>query len=229
MKVHLSPRLQRIADYVLPGGTVIDVGTDHAYIPIYLLQNGISTHAYASDLRAGPLENARRDAINGGVDEHLTLWHCDGLADCPSEAVDTVIIAGMGGETIQGILAAAPWARGKRCILQPQTKYRELRRFLSDAGQRISDAALAYDTGRIYLVWLVEQGRMDPDCALDPVLVEKRDKLLTPYTEELIKRARKQINGLERSKVPDSAQLALLRRDLEELTRIHEEAASWQR
>jgi len=229
MKIRLSPRLQRIADYVLPGGTVIDVGTDHAYIPIYLLQNGISSHAYASDLRAGPLENARRDAESGGVADALTLYRCDGLADCRAEDVDTVIIAGMGGETIQGILADAPWTAAKRCILQPQTKFRELRLFLAKSGQRIADASLAYDTGRIYLVWLVERGTMDPDCTIDSSLLEKRDPLLVAYTEDLMKRLRKQLSGLERARNADPAQIDLLRRDLEALTKVHEEAVAWQR
>jgi len=229
MVIRLSPRLRRIADYVRPGEIVIDVGTDHAYIPIYLLQNNISERAYASDLRAGPLENARRDAVSGGVADRLTLFCCDGLSACDPDSVDTVIVAGMGGETIQGILSAAPWSRGKRCILQPQTMFHELRQFLAASGRRISDASLAYDTGRIYLIWLVEQGSMDPSCTIDPSLIEKRDPLLVPYTEDLIKRLRKQLNGLERSKAPDEAQMQLLRRDLEELQRIREEGSLWQR
>ena len=229
MKVTLSSRLQRIADYVPAGSTVIDVGTDHAYIPIYLLQNGLSGKAYASDVKSGPLQNAARDAEKAGVAENLSLTLCDGLALCDPETVDTVIIAGMGGETIMGILAAAPWTKGKRLILQPQTRFSELRAFLRENGYRIADASLVYDTGRIYTVWLVTAGEMAPCGAIDPVLVEKRDPLLKPYTEDLIKRRRKQIQGMEASKTADPAALAGLKAELEELLKIHKEAEQWQR
>ena len=227
MTVHLSPRLQRIADYVPQGSTVWDVGTDHAYIPIYLLQSGISARAYASDLREGPLQNARRDAELSGVAEQLTLRRCDGLSASSGEEADTLILAGMGGETILNILAAAPWAKEKRCILQPQTKFTELRRYLAQSGQCIRDASLAYDTGRIYLIWLVEPGQMDPECVIDRALLEKRDPLLAPYTEDRIKRLRKQLSGLERAAARDDALLGQLRSELEELTKIHREVKSW--
>ena len=80
MSIALSPRLRRIAEYVPPGSTVVDVGTDHAYIPIWLLQEGRSERAYATDIKAGPLSRAEADAERYGVTERLTLLLCDGLA-----------------------------------------------------------------------------------------------------------------------------------------------------
>ena len=229
MKIHLSPRLQRIADFALPGCTAVDVGTDHAYIPIWLLQNGISKTAFATDLRPGPLANARRDAEAAGVADALTLLLCDGLALCPPDAVDTVIIAGMGGETIMGILEAAPWAKEKRLILQPQTKYFELKAFLAEQGMRIGDASLAYDTGRIYRVWLVEAGESTDTGWVETPLIEQRDPLLKPYLEDRIKRLRKQINGQERAAAPDADLLRELHSELDEYLSIHEEASTWQK
>jgi len=228
MSLKLSPRLQRIADYVLPGASIIDVGTDHAYIPIWLLQNHICDQALASDIHAGPLQRAAKDAACAGVDERLKLILCDGLALCPPDAVDTVIIAGMGGETIMGILAAAPWAGTKRLILQPQTKYYELRRFLADQGLRLSDASLVYDTGRIYRVWLVEAGESEVKEWIEPPLVEKRDPLLKPYLDDMIKRLRKQIQGQERAvnSAPDNVKE--LRDELEEYLKLRREAETWQ-
>ena len=228
MSIVLSPRLQRIADYVLSGEKVIDVGTDHAYIPIWLLQSGVCAAAAATDIKPGPLANAARDAEKYGVDKKLALLLCDGLSGCSADMADTIIIAGMGGETIMGILDAAPWAWEKRLILQPQTKQPELRTWLTQRGLAVLDAALAYDAGRIYLVWLVGRGEMRPCANVDPILVDKRDPLLKPYTEDHIKHLRKQIQGMERSGRSDPELLAACRAELAELLRLHEEVLSWQ-
>ena len=230
MGIALSNRLRRVADYVERGGIPVDVGTDHAYVPIWLLQNCISPLAYATEVKPGPLKNAEADAARAGVRERLTLYLCDGLAACAPESVDTVILAGMGGETMQKILAAAPWALEKRLILQPQTKVRELRRWLGARGSiTIADASLVYDTGRVYLVWLVGPGDGEAmrDGAVDPVLLEKRDPLLLPYTEGRIKQTLERLHGMERARRADAAALDALRAELEELREVRALAAAW--
>ena len=228
MSMTLSPRLRCIADYVRPGDRVIDVGTDHAYIPIWLLQEGICDRVTATDLRSGPLQNAAKDAEKYGVAESLTLLLGDGLACCAPDSADTIIIAGMGGETIMGILEAAPWVFSRRLILQPQTKQPELRAWLRKRGLAIRDASLAYDAGRIYLIWLVEAGEMELCGAVDPQLLTKRDPLLRPYAEDHIKRLRKQIQGMERSSRADPEQLAQLRKELDAYLDVHREVLKWQ-
>ena len=176
----LSRRLQRIADFIRPGDRIIDVGTDHAYIPIWLLKKDSRATAIATDIRPGPLDRARADAEQFGVADRLTLRLCDGLALCSPEEADTVILAGMGGETMIGILSAAPWTKEKRLILQPQTKQKELRDWLAAQGYAIVDAALVHDTGRLYLVWCVEAGAMPEFHGVDHALLERRDALLKP-------------------------------------------------
>lgn len=228
MSIKLSPRLQRIADYVVPGSIVIDVGTDHAYIPIWLLQNGISDHAAATDIKPGPLHNAAKDAEKYGVSQQLQLLLCDGLSGCKAEMADTVIIAGMGGETIMGILDAAPWAWEKRLILQPQTKFTELRGWMNEHGLAVQDAALSYDAGRIYLVWLVGKGETQECCAIEPILLKKRDPLLKPYIEYHIKRLRKQVLGMEQSSHADPALLCAYRAELNEFLNAYGEVQQWQ-
>ena len=225
----LSPRLARLAAWVTPGSVVIDVGTDHAYIPIWLLQSGLSPRAYASDIKAGPLRNAAAGARRCGVEARLTLYLCDGLSACAPDSVDTVLIAGMGGETIQGILAAAPWALDKRLIVQAQTKQESLRRWLGAQGMTVLDAALVHDAGRIYVCWLLGRGKLrGADWPLDPVLVEKKDPLLRAYTEERIKRTLRQLQGMEQGKATDSAALEEVRRTLSALRELHREAETWQ-
>ena len=226
--MQLSNRLKRIADYVRPGDRLIDVGTDHAYIPIWLLQNHIVEAAVATDIRPGPLERARLDAERFGVSDRLTLCQCDGLSLCSPDTVDTIIIAGMGGETIIGILSEAPWTKQKRLILQPQTKQAELRSWLSDNGYAICDAALVYDTGRIYLVWLAEGGKMPPFPGVDNALINNHDRLLKPYLEDQIKRLRKRLRGVTLAAQPNEALAMTLKNELSQLETIYDEVSKWQ-
>lgn len=226
--MQLSKRLQRIADYVCPGDRIIDVGTDHAYIPIWLLLNDIVAEATATDIRSGPLERARLDAEHYGVSSRLRLVQCDGLSLCTPESVDTIILAGMGGETIAGILAQSPWAKRKRLVLQPQTKQAELRAFLAGNGYTITDAALSYDTGRIYLIWLVTAGEMPPFPGVEGALLRHRDPLLQPYLEDQIKRMRKRLRGLESAVRPDETRTDALRGELSQLEEIYHEVIRWQ-
>ena len=112
-ELSLQPRLALLASLVPQGAVLADVGTDHGYIPVCLRQRGVIDRAIASDIGREPLEHARRTAEEygvGGIDLRL----CAGLDAIAPEECDTVLIAGMGGETIWGILAAAPWTRDGR-------------------------------------------------------------------------------------------------------------------
>ena len=226
--MQLSSRLQRIADFIPPGDRIIDVGTDHAYIPIDLLLRDPAARAIATDIRPGPLHRARSDAEKYGVSDRLTLLECDGRSLCRPSDCDTVILAGMGGETMIGILSAAPGTKEKNLILQPQTKQDELRAWLAGAGFTIRDAALVHDTGRIYMVWDVERGEMPPWRGVDSALLARRDPLLKPFLEDQIKRCRKRLNGLQKAATQDEAGIAALREQLAALEEIHREVETWQ-
>ncbi len=224
----LSKRLQRIADFIPPGAQIIDVGTDHAYIPIWLLLDDPGATAVATDIRSGPLQRARADAEYYGVSDRLTLLLGDGLAPCMPDSGDTVILAGMGGETMIGILSAAPWVKEKRLILQPQTKLEELRDWLASNGYGIVDAALVHDTGRLYLVWYVEAGEMPVLIhGIDSALVRRRDPLLKPYLEDQIKRLRKRLNGVSHAKERRESLAEALRDSLREMETLYQEASKW--
>ena len=227
MSIRLSPRLRALAGFIPAGAVPVDVGTDHAYLPVWLLQEGVCERAYATDLRPGPLARARAGAEEHGVAERLTLFLCDGLALCPPEAVDTVVLAGMGGETILGILDRSPWALDRRLVIQAQTKLPELRAALVERGLAIQDAALADDAGRLYLIWLVGRGPGDPEAAVDAPLLEKRDPLLKPWLAEQIKRASKQLHGLESARAVDGEAVAALRRELTRLRALQREVLQW--
>ena len=127
--IRLSPRLQMVADFVPPCACAADIGTDHGYLPVWLLQNGVIQSAIAADIHAGPLANARQSAAAYDLEEHFRFVQADGLQFSGAQAADVITIAGMGGETICAILAAAPWLQqqGKQLVLQPQSKVTELR------------------------------------------------------------------------------------------------------
>lgn len=228
MSIRLSPRLQRIADFIPQNSRVVDVGTDHAYLPIWLLQNKICECAIATDINEGPLRNAAKDAAAAGVTDRLQLIFCSGLVLCQEDAVDTIVIAGMGGETIIDILTDSPWATDKRLILQPQSKILELRTFLSQIGCRVADAALVRDMGRIYRVWRVEKGESAMTGVLEEPLLAKHDPLLPEFCTEMISRLNKQLNGLAQAKNQDSHQREQWEYELNEYSKVLEESSQWQ-
>lgn len=151
--VPLSSRLLACAAFVRPGERVADVGCDHGYLSLHLLQSGVAGHVYASDVREGPLSSARRNAAYFGVSEKIDFFLCDGVQGLPRD-FDVLICAGMGADTMISILEAAPWLRGGayRLILQCQSKTPSLRRYLSDTGWEIAQETALRDGRFLYTV-----------------------------------------------------------------------------
>ena len=156
----LTPRLRLLADWVPAGARLADVGTDHGYLPVWLVLRGRAASAIASDLRPGPLSRAQKTAEDYGAKLDLRL--CDGLSSVAPEECDTVVIAGRGGENIAAILAAAPWTAdgGHTLLLQPQSRPEVLRGFLSGHGYVIQREALVRDRGHLYPVMEAGAGTM---------------------------------------------------------------------
>jgi len=145
-----------IAGFIEASSSVADIGTDHGFLPVYLAQTGLASRIIASDMSAGSLEAARRSAAKYDVTEKITFVVAPGLSGVREADVDTVVIAGVGGETIAKILEGAPWTKsGVRLILQPQTKLDVLQSFLFDNGYTIRDTKQVQDRGRTYTVLLV--------------------------------------------------------------------------
>ncbi len=150
----LDDRLSLVASFVRKGAVLADVGTDHAYLPIYLLHAGICPRAVATDINEAPLQQARSHAAAYGAADRISFYLADGLSgiDLAAEGVTDIAVCGMGGELIAGILDAAPYTRkpGIRCLLQPMSSVEDLRRYLAGAGYRIEDEKLAAAAGKIY-------------------------------------------------------------------------------
>jgi len=166
-RIILSPRLQKAASLVPAGAILADVGTDHGYVPAWLLLHGVIRAAVATDINSGPLSRAAETAKKCGVADRLELVLCDGLSGLPPRCADTVLISGMGGETIAHILQAAPWTReGTALILQPQSKQPELRRWLYANGCHITGEHLAKEGDKLYTILTAAGGASPmPDTA----------------------------------------------------------------
>lgn len=150
--VKLSPRLATAVDFVRPGRLLCDVGTDHAYLPIYLCESGTTPRAIASDVRPGPLERARLHIAACGLSDRIQTRLTDGLSGLETSAPEDITVFGMGGELIASILAAADFVRSPevRLILQPMTHPELLRGWLFEQGFAILGERLSAEDDRIY-------------------------------------------------------------------------------
>ena len=154
----LDARLKALADFVRPGAKVADVGTDHAYLPVWLVRKGVATSAVAVDINKKPLQKAVETANKYRAGELVEPRLSDGLdAVAPHEA-DDVIIAGMGGEQICRIIDRAKWllCAQKRLILQPMTMAHKLREYLYQNGIGILRENIVAVSGKLYTVMLCE-------------------------------------------------------------------------
>lgn len=190
MDSKLSPRLQCAADFVRSGDVVADIGTDHALLPIHLIQTGKIPFAYAGDLRPGPLQTAQKYVSAYGVCDKIRLFLSDGFSDIPTD-YDTAVIAGMGGETIIQILTKAVKSCNKRYILQPMTKSERLREYLYTHGFCILDETAVREQDRFYTVLLVAPGKSEyepADLYASRALRAKRDDVTRGYLQKLLDR-----------------------------------------
>ncbi len=162
MKIPLSPRLLACAGFVAPGDRVADIGCDHGYLSIYMLAQGIARSVIASDIHEGPLLSAMHNAKKYGVREKIEFYLSDGVRNIPRD-FDTLVCAGMGGDTMVHILQSAPWLKSDkfRLVLQCQSKTPLLRRYLSEEGWRIAEETVVRDGKFLYTIMDIQ---WQPDC-----------------------------------------------------------------
>ncbi|MCM1174783.1 MAG: class I SAM-dependent methyltransferase [Blautia sp.] len=151
-KIVLSDRLQAVASMVTEGNRVCDIGCDHGFVPIYLLQQGISPGALAMDVREGPLGQARVHIRAYGLEAFIGTRISDGLAAFQKGEADTLICAGMGGRLMMRILSEEEEkaASFRELILQPQSEVRHFRAFLRRQGYLLVDENMIEEDGKFY-------------------------------------------------------------------------------
>ena len=186
MKLPISQRLLACCDYVSPGAVVADVGCDHGYLSIHLLETGLARQVYASDIRPGPLDSAVKNANKYGVSQHISFYLSDGVQALPRD-FDTLVCAGMGADVMISILDKAPWLRDERyrLILQCQSKTPMLRRYLSQTGWTIRREQVLRDGRFLYTVLEALWGPGEPltpgQCHVSPALLNGNGPLLPEY------------------------------------------------
>ena len=159
-KPNLDARLLAAAKFVREGAYACDIGTDHAYLPVYLVLIGRASRALASDINKGPVMRAKESVAKYGVNDKIDVVLSDGLRGAEGYPVTDIIIAGMGGELIASILEDAKWVKNEkyRLILQPMTHAEILRKYLADNGFSVIDEDMVKDTGnnKIYQIICAE-------------------------------------------------------------------------
>ena len=164
--MELSKRLKAVADMVPPGSVVCDVGCDHGYVPIYLIQNRICTNVIAMDIHAGPLEQAREHIGRYDLEAYIETRQSDGLAALQAGEADCVILAGMGGRLTVRILQGGRdiLEAVDTLILQPQSEIASVRAYLRDAGYGIVREDMVWEGGKYYP--MLQARRSQPNAAL---------------------------------------------------------------
>ena len=213
----MNRRLETIADMVQDGRGLIDVGTDHGFLPVRLAQRGYAGLLYASDIHAAPLRTARKTAREAAVEDKIRFLLCDGLDACPPEKIDTIVIAGMGGELICRILDKAEWCLdgAYTLLLQPMTKAEVLRYWLANNGFRLEEERLVRDGGRLYQIICARYCQNMPltDAELYSGFFEniRGEALCGEWLDALIRRFEKEEQGLLSTEQPREGRLAICR------------------
>ena len=224
----MNKRLELISALIPSGVGFADVGTDHGYLPVYMARHGYEGNIIASDLRSDPLSCAVTSAREAQVEERIRFVLCDGLDGTAPDEVDTIVVAGMGGDTICGILDRAEWCMDERylLILQPMTKAEILRYWLVNNGFAIEQEHLLRDAGETYQLFTARFGGETRLCDAElfagcyPLALSQ--PLFPEYLDALIRRFEKAIGGMGRAKRA-IGRMALNEEILRELYKMRED------
>lgn len=203
--VSLSPRMAAIAKSVSASPRVIDIGTDHAKLPIFLVQTGVCKTALATDIRKGPLNTALSNIKKHKVCDKINIVLTDGLIGIDINPNDCVIISGIGGFEIISILSDIKTFPGS-FVLQPQKSFRELRKFLSENGFEIVKETISVDSGKYYIiiktVYTGEKYFLSPEQELaGPYILSQKPEHFIGYMDHLIEKIKKQSRGEKSLKI----------------------------
>lgn len=200
MGITLTERLRTIANMVDAGCRLADIGTDHGFIPIYLLTLGKIQYAVASDVHIGPLDKARENTLKYGVGENMRLCRADGMEGLGQDEVDTAVIAGMGGELICRILERVPKSV-ETLVLQPMTDLEDVRKKVHKIGFTLVQEKIAREDNKFYIVMKARRGACpywsEQDYLISPLLLA--DAQFGAYMDLKISQASHALEQLEGS------------------------------
>ncbi|MDO5078708.1 tRNA (adenine(22)-N(1))-methyltransferase [Streptococcus minor] len=229
METKLSKRLAAVAAYVPKNSRLADVGSDHAYLPLFLVEKGHIDFAVAGEVVQGPYQSALANVTQASKQEQIQVRLANGLAAIDSsDQIDTITIAGMGGRLIADILSAGmdKLANVQRLILQPNNREDELRIWLEENGFQIVAEEIVVENQKFYEILVVEQGQMtlnQLEKRFGPYLMqEKSADFIAKWQNE----ARKLSQSLE--KVPSDHQddITLLREKIKAIKEVLDVSSS---
>lgn len=190
--IKLSKRLLAVASHIEAGAIVADIGSDHAYLPTYLVQKGIIQKAVAGEVVIGPYETAKKSVYRHGVSDKVTVRLADGLfAIEENDGIDTVTIAGMGGSLIATILE-----KGKdrlhhvnRLIVQPNLHAMAIREWAVLNKWKLMNEQIIKEDGKIYEILVLEKGQVsydDLELLVGPFLLAEKNSIFREKWEDEI-------------------------------------------
>lgn len=186
----LSNRLYAVAKMVTRDNVVADIGTDHGYVPIYLVKNGISPKAYAMDINEGPLKIARKNIALEGLQNKIITILSNGMDEMYSHMADTVVIAGMGGDLIVDILKRGRDVEGiKELVLSPHKRADLVRRYLCENHWIIEDEKMVLDSEKYYTIIKAHPGNekklySEVELKYGRILLNNKDLVLESFLEK---------------------------------------------
>lgn len=227
--MELDRRLAALAAFVPPSVCLADIGTDHAYLPTWLVQQGRITRAIASDVLPGPCQAAEKTVAAAGLTAQIAVRCGDGLATLTPGEADTIAIAGMGGPTMLAILEREPAvvAQAQQLILQPMGGVAGVRRWLYEHGWHLEGENVVVERGRWYEILSARPGRRAcPDEALlwlGPLLVEQQHPLAAEHAAFLLDKLKRTLAAMQGGKDTTDRQAAYRRL----IAQIEEVVAAW--
>ena len=201
--MQLSKRLEAVVRLAGKCRCVADIGTDHGYIPIYMVQQHLAETAIAMDVNKGPLERAEANIQAYLMEEKIQTRLSDGAAALQSGEADAVIIAGMGGLLTIRILEAGAEVMSsvKTLVLQPQSEIGQVRKYLAGHGYRITGEDMVLDEGKYYPMMRVEHGQQEgweeQEYAFGKYLISEKNPVLLEFLEKEEKLCGEILNSLE--------------------------------
>ncbi|MEW6623550.1 MAG: class I SAM-dependent methyltransferase [Bacillota bacterium] len=201
----LSNRLNSVVKHINPDSIVVDVGTDHALLPIYLISSNLTSRVIGIEIKEKTFLKAVKSVEKYGLGDRIQILLGDGLEPVKHTKVDIVVICGIGGKTIMNILKRGmPFLKNvPKLILQPMNGVVDLRHFLLTHGWTLVDEELVMDAGRLYEILVTEPGQSqeleDLLVEVGPILYQKKHPLLPMLIQGKIKRYAHIANSLEKS------------------------------
>ena len=232
----LSKRMKAVASMVTPGNALADIGTDHGYVPISLVQEKKIKRAIAMDINRGPLQRAQENIAAYQLEGYIQTRLSDGVNQLEAGEVDTILIAGMGGELVIHILSEGMEVcrSVKELVLQPQSELHKVRQFLREQNFEIVDEDMVIEDGKYYpmmkvvpventVLWDALPEEVIPACDMyGPILLKNGNPSLRKYLVKQHTQLQSILRELE--KQPESETILQRKQEVQEEISLNESA-----